>query len=191
MAGKVTRQASGIVEVALFANIHNTITTIRQPTVGSAVLVHVASRPVHARVALLTTINDTITACGKGTSGSTGTRTRIRVQRSIITSLTGINKAITTSTVRKRRNIEVKLRQERRGSSSTVVENSNTEPGSISLLVKELSLKVSMNTINSVLRRGGEKDHLKGSSIEGRASSRQEHQLSSSVDYGNSRWTVG
>jgi len=162
LAGGGAGSAIKISWVTLFTLVNKAITALRSET-GSN-FAFVGSIGIgQTIITLLTTVNHTITTRGLLSIPSASTWSGVRVHGTIITFLTWLNHAIVVGTVSEFGNIEVKLGEELGLGGSHVVQQGETNIGTISCLVEELSLEVSMVAIDGVLRGRVELDAGQGS----------------------------
>jgi len=134
----------------LFISVNKTITTLREETVEFAFVGSISIG--QTIVTLFTSVNNTITARWLHSISSASTWSAVRVKRSIITFLTWFNQTIIEGAVRGLGDIEVKLREEFGFGGSNIVQERETDKRSVSGLMEQLNFKISMSTINGVLR---------------------------------------
>jgi len=166
--------------VALFVGIDVTVTAGGKGTSG---LARVGSVLVgFSVIALLTSVDDTVTASEVHSVSSAGSRAGVGAEWSVVALLTGLNDSVVEGTVGEFGDVEVKLGKEGVGGGSNVVEEGNTDPVSVRSGVEELSLEVGVESVDGVLRGGVELDPHQVGTSEGVGSGGEEGEGSSGVD---------
>jgi len=136
--------------VALLTSINETITALWEEAVGFALVGSVSVG--HSFITLLSSVNNTITAVWLLAVSSACTRSRVRVHWSIITFLSGLDDAIVGTAFGELGNVEVELGKEFGFGGTNVVQQGDTNKGSVSEGVEQLSFEVSVSTVDGMLR---------------------------------------